>query len=349
MAEVIERPIFAEGEILRAEDLNGVIDRGRERDARHARQAHRWGIVLGLKLSPGSSGSSGFEVLLGPGVAVDIRGREIVVPTEVPLSPDAFNVSGGEDDWFPVFVVGVDEQVTASSGFDSCGGLAGRRTRERYEIEFGRPQEALDWEDQPEPEVDEGPDLPAGQSAVRVLLGFVQWKNNNFTAVRDDSPANVRRRYAGVRGGAFESPDGSVLALVGDRDTEALSFQVTGGTSPILRLDRKGNLFIQGTLNSALKGDVKISSGIASDGVKLPLPAGVNEADVGEKLAVHVFVRPIVDTMLVPTECEVDEQRRVRCRVRDLRETMPAGTLSLDQPRSCPVLYMLAVTPKGTS
>ena len=111
-----------------------------------------------------------------------------------------------------------------------------------------------------------------------MLLGFVQWKSTNFTAVQDESPANVRRRYAGVRGGAFESPDGSVLALVGDRTTEALSFQVKGGTTPILRLDRTGNLTIQGTLNSALKGDVKISSGIASDGVTASLAARVRRA-----------------------------------------------------------------------
>jgi hypothetical protein len=346
MTDAIERPLCAAGEILRAEDLNGALDRGRERDARHARQAHRWGIVVGLQLK-GSPGAAGFEVELQPGVAVDVRGREIVVPAADALSPEAFNVSGGEEDWFPVFLVGVDEEVTASTGFDSCGGLAGRRTRERYEIEFGRPQEALDWEEQTAPEVDEGPDLPAGQQAARVLLGFVQWKKSNFVAVRDDSPADVRRRYAGVRGGAFESPDAAVLALVGDRETEALSFQLKDATNPILRLDRKGNLFIQGTLNSALKGDVKIASGIASDGAMLPLPAGVKEEDV-DKLAVHVFVRPLTQGTLVAEQCEVDDQRRVRCRVRDL-VVASTGDVTAEPPKSWPVEYLLAVAAKGTS
>jgi hypothetical protein len=348
MADVIERPLFTEGDILRSEDLNAAADQSRARDARHARQAHRWGIVVGLDLV-GSSGPGGFEITLTPGVARDIRGREIVVPNGSVLSPDAFNVSGGEEDWFPVFLVGVDEVVTAGSAFGACGGVRGRRALERYEIEYGRPQEAIDWDQQNAPDVDEGPDASPGQSAPRVLLGFVQSKNDNFSAVKDASPTNIRRRYAGVRGGAFESPNGTVVALVGDTEKEAISVRADGGSNPILTLDRKGNLSIQGTLQSALKGDVKVSSGVASDGVKLPLPAGVKESDVGTKLSLHVFVRPFVDMMLVPVECTVDDQRRVRCRVRELKDQGLGNPPTLDSAQAWPVDYLLFVGPKGTS
>jgi hypothetical protein len=266
------------------------------------------------------------------------------------LSPDDFNVSGGEEDWFPVFLVGVEEVVAGGASLGACGGAGGRRTREAYEIEYGRPQEAIDWERQEVADVDEGPDVPPGQNAPRVLLGFVQWKSSNFAAVKDNSPADVRRRYAGVRGGAFESPDSSILALVGDTPKEALSFSVDGGSNPILLLDRQGNLSIQGTLNSALRGDVKVSSGSASDGVKLPLPAGVKETDVGKKLALHVFLRPIVvpGTILVAAECAVDDQRRVRCRVRELTGAPGANAKWGVSDTTWPVDYLLVVGPKGT-
>ena len=352
MSDVIERPLFTEGETLRAEDLNAAGDQARARDARHARQAHRWGIVVGLQLE-GSAGLGGFEVRLKPGVARDVRGREIVVPKEEVLSPNAFNVGGKEDDWFPVFLVGIDEVVSSNVVFGSCGSVAGRRAREAYEIEYGRPQEAIDWEIQDQPDVGDGPELPATGTASRVLLGFVQWKNNNFAAAKDSSPGNVRPRHAGLRGGSIESPDGSVLGLLGDTEKEALSFHVGGSNTPIFSLDRQGNLSIQGTLNSALKGDIKVSSGVASDGVKLPLPAGVNESDVGSKLSLHIFVRPAVASgrMLVTAECAVDDQRRVRCRVLELDATATgAGTAAkwLDGPKSWPADYLLVAGPKGT-
>lgn len=349
MAEVIERPLFAEGEILRAEDLNATIDQSRARDARHSRQAHRWGIVIGLELV-GNSSSGGFEINLRGGVARDIRGREIVVPADEVLSPDDFHVTGGEKDWFPVFLLGVDE-IASGTSLGVCGDIAGRRTRERYEVQFGRPQEAIDWEEQDEPEVDEGPDLPTGGTAARVLLGFVQWDSNknNFTAVEAFSPAGIKRRYAGVRGGAFESPDGKILALVAGAEKDAIAVHVDGGSNPVFRLDRQGNLSIQGTLESALKGDVKVSSGVASDGVKLPLPSGVKEEDVGKKLALHIFLRPLIEMALIPVECSVDDQRRLRCQVREVFDTVAPPNLQWKTARTWPAEYLVVVGPKGAT
>jgi hypothetical protein len=351
MADPIARPVFSDGEILRADDLNTTIDLARARDARHARQAHRWGIVSGLELS-GADQSGGFEVTMAAGVARDVRGREIVVAGAHVLSPDSFNVTGAEDDWFPVFLVGVDQPAIGGKRLGACAGAGGRRTLEDFEIEFGRPQEALDWEAQDAPDVDEGPDTPAGQFAARVLLGFVQWKNGNFAAVNDASPAGVRRRLAGVRGGSMESIDGTVLARVGDSAQEALAFSIEGGP-PILQLDRKGNLFIQGSLQAALSGDVKVSSGVATNGSKLPLPEGVAEADVGNKVTAHAFLRPRVDGLFLTIECGVDDARRVRCRVTPIvANTTAVPGVKLAEIKDevlAEVDYLLVVAAKGKS
>jgi hypothetical protein len=349
MGDPIERPFFADGETLEADDLNATVDVARARDARHARQAHRWGIISGLSFS-GADTPAGFEVTLGTGTARDIRGRELVVSEPRVLSPDAFNVGGGGDtDWYPVFIIGVESDSTGSQALGRCSANPGVRRREDVEIEFGRPQEAINWEDQPVAEVEVGPDTPSGQSAARVLVGFVQWNTNQgtFTAAKEFSPT-VRRRGAGARGGAFESIDGSVLGRFGDAENEAFAL-VVDGKPPLLSVDRKGNLTIQGTLSSALKSDVKVSSGIATDGTKLPLPDGVAEADVGTRVTVHVFLRPLVtEVPSLPTECRVDEFRRVRCVAWSLKAPT-AGTATWDAPAEARVEYLLIAAPKGPS
>ncbi|MGA9159632.1 MAG: hypothetical protein WB297_02035 [Actinomycetota bacterium] len=43
------------------------------------RTLHGWGVVTGLEVVPGDSGS---EIVIGPALAIDGWGREIVVPTE---------------------------------------------------------------------------------------------------------------------------------------------------------------------------------------------------------------------------------------------------------------------------
>jgi len=316
MGNLIERPIFDDGAVLEAADLNSTIDLARDRDARHARQSHRWGIVTGLELV-GTNGQAGLELTLKPGVARDSRGREIVVSQEQPISSDSVSISPAPTDWAPVFLIGLDADVDGTSNLGQCTTAGANRKREDFSIVFGMPQDANGWEDaQPSPQIDEGPDNPMGQEAPRVLLGFVQYDGTHFTAVKDFAPDGTRRRNAGVRGGVFESTDGQVVTRFGEPDADALSISVDGAP-PILTVDRKGNLTIQGTLQSAIKGDVKVSSGIATDGTKLPLPAGVAETDVGTHVTVHVFLRPVIDPVVlaVPVECAVDGERRVRCQI----------------------------------
>ncbi len=52
MANRIERPVFYEGQILGASDLEAVGDYSRNQQARHNRYLHTWGIAKGLTLDP---------------------------------------------------------------------------------------------------------------------------------------------------------------------------------------------------------------------------------------------------------------------------------------------------------
>ncbi len=355
MADTIERTVFSEGEILRAQDLNAAFEQGRGRDARHARQEHRWGIVQGLELR-GAAGPMGFDVTLTAGVARDSRGREILVPRDERLTPDAFNVTGDKEAWFPVFLVGLDEAASTPGMGGACGGGARQGMRETYELQIGRAQEVDTWEsDQTEPEVDEGPDAPQGQEQPRVLVGFVQWDTDqgNFKAVSAKTPSGARARRAGLRGNAIESADARVLMLLGDSEDEALSIQ-QGKKEPLLKLESSGDLWIKGALKSVVKQGVQVSSGIATDGTRLPLPVGMSESDAAA-LNVNVFVQALASSVpQLVVECGVDAQRRVRCLVRPFtgaldQSTNKYGPGGLDVPRPWSVSYLVVVSPKGGS
>jgi hypothetical protein len=72
-----------------------------------------------------------------------------------------------------------------------------------------------------------------------------------------------------------------------------------------------------------LAGSVRIQSGTATDGVRLPLPPSVTEAAVtAGDVTLHVSVTPryafdpsAPDTIHAVARCEVDDDRVVRCRL----------------------------------
>ena len=113
------------------------------------------------------------------------------------------------------------------------------------------------------------------------------------------------------------------------------------------------------TAVSIKSGTVLIQSGIATDGVILPLPPGVTAEQVGPgKLALHIQVNPFVteqaipdDAALIaaiPLECVVDQNRRVRCRVRLLFIKVPSGSLqSVDTAGACRYTIMAAAPATG--
>src|SRR4051812_1195167 len=99
MADLIERPIFYEGQILAPDDLGGSLEDARDQLARHERYLHLWGIATGLELvtepKTTAEGDSYKAVTVNPGAAIDPSGREIVVPTAQPLGEGLFDLING--------------------------------------------------------------------------------------------------------------------------------------------------------------------------------------------------------------------------------------------------------------
>jgi hypothetical protein len=375
----IERPIFAEGEILRAQELNTAIDQARLRDARHSRHQHRWGIVQGLNLR-----AAGGLLTIEPGVAIDFRGREILVPQARDISPQAFPFNGmaKEEDLYPVFLIATDEELTPDAFVGRCGGSTGQSKRDSYELLIQRYREAKDWEMPQEPLlVTEGPDSIPGQSdPPRVLLGFVKWDvvNERFSdnVVLDD--ILYPRRFAGPRGNVWESQAANVHVSLGPTPTGAqdvLSLHMFKAGKPqrLARVDQDGNLYIVGKLILEKSGQpttptdptppstpttgpsVLIKTGVANDGTKLPLPGTLTEDQIGNLGTFHLytFVRPVATggpQGSVVIECSVDENRVVHCLVRDVDEvTLPNTShklLVLKEPRASEVEYLVIANPK---
>ncbi|WP_043622480.1 hypothetical protein [Nonomuraea candida] len=337
------RPAFHEGQVLAAADLAATVEHARAAAARHARYLHDWGIAEGLGLTTESrtdpvTGARYVEVTLAPGLAIDGTGREIVVDAPVVLSEADFaEVNGAERTTqpFPVFLTAVD-RPQAATGPGSCSGAAGAtRVAETYQILFGRLGDERLVADQRPPGAG-GP--PAGPPARwLVLLGFVQWTDGHFTGA-PPSARGVSPRYAGVRADTVAARSGTLslrtqtavqegrpaLVLSGE-DPPSLVFglyQGNGSVSPLMTVAGNGNLTIAGSLSGRVSaGSVLAASGTATDGMLLPLPAGVAPEEVADgRVALHVYVTPRVPPFAaglgVPAEATVDGERRVRCRMR---------------------------------
>ena len=82
----MRRPHFFFGKQLTAEDFALEQDYFREKLKQHNRTLHGFGIVSGLRVS-----SRRGEIVIGPGMALDCEGHEIVVETEqsIPLLKEA--------------------------------------------------------------------------------------------------------------------------------------------------------------------------------------------------------------------------------------------------------------------
>jgi hypothetical protein len=81
-----ERPGFFDGQLLAASDLQGLGAYGSELRWLHNRSLHQPGIGNGFATS-GAKGER--EVVVGPGYAIDARGREIVLTTSERLAVPA--------------------------------------------------------------------------------------------------------------------------------------------------------------------------------------------------------------------------------------------------------------------
>lgn len=376
MATTVTRPTFFEGEILPASDLVATVNYPRAQMARHQRNLHIWGVASGLNLvAPTVPGG---PPTLKAGVATDGTGREVVVPADVLLSSADFlsQVASTNDPTtlYPVFLNGLDvPQTSTSTMTGSCNTSQPTATQETYAISYGAPGSELDAASQTPPGVTDPPS--DGVTTVwKILVGFVLWDpiKGQFSDVANYNPTNqVGIQSVGVNASEIVSGSGSVLIAThpagfsGANPVMALQMHeaksgpqlvfgqlnATGAVaSPLLTVTSTGDLIAAGQISGAVKpGSVQVQSGIAFDGMILPLPVGINPADVGAgKVTVHTHVSvhyesvsPAGLVVTFPLECRVDTStRRVHCRVVDITAGPPFLNVL---PAWCDYLVIVAV------
>jgi hypothetical protein len=387
MADPISRPVFYEGQILAAADLQAGVDHAAGQQARHERYLHLWGIAAGLPLNkvPRTTAAPAsvpyVEVMVKAGVAIDGHGREIVVPNDTSLSENDFdqsNVAVGAQstDWFPVFLIGIDQAGTVSSSrLPSCSSGQASQTVESFLLGFGHPGDAAGLDTQTAEAIADGP----GSGGWKVLLGFVQW-NGSIRKFHDVGLADqgISPRYAGVqadevsaRGGELvlrSAPRGlaglPAIAInppdPGGKGTGELQFgaqDATGTVQPVFRVTAKGDVIASGNIQgAAAPGSVQVQSGTVTDGIVLPLPPGVPEDMVAPgKGTLHVLLTPRLGGMppsspsdrwlSTSLECFLDNNRRVHCLVRWTDITTPAN--SKDLPGLCDYILHVSVPASG--
>ena len=133
-----------------------------------------------------------------------------------------------------------------------------------------------------------------------------------------------------------------------------------GIVTPVLTVKSNGDIITPGTVQSkSSSGTVYVQSGLATDGVVLPLPTGVKAEDVApDKGTLHVQVSMRLEGLVppaapagtnwapVPIECSVDADRRVRCQVRWVR--IPAAAPNfVDLPGVCNYVLMVGIPATG--
>jgi hypothetical protein len=342
MPELVSRPTFYEGQILAPEDLNGTLDYTRVGLAQHERYLHTPGIATGLELVPEArvtpaEGLPFVAVTCTPGIAVDLTGRQIVVPGPQPLNEGLFGLLNPDADlaeWFPVFLVGLDEEAPpAASLGGACDTTASSRVSEAFEITFGRVGEEQLLADEKPPGVGEGPGGAAGERRAKVLLGFVRWDDSISKIVEvSPRPEDTGPTYAGVaadmvqaRGGELTlrarraTESGKPAVVVTEQDGGQLRFglqDAAGRVKPVFRVTSAGDVIADGKVRGELPSGVHVESGIATDGVVLPLPKEIKPEQVERgQVVVHVHVTPRFDDLAgfnIPLVCTA-EDRRVHC------------------------------------
>jgi hypothetical protein len=376
------RPVFSEGQILAGADLTRIVDYASEAQARHERTLHTWGITQGLELQaePDSQpgGPTFVRITLAAGAAIDGSGQQIVVPTPVPLDEGAFEringttvTSANRNDWFPVLLSHLEQDAPAEGiAPTSCSQqAAATRVVEGFEVSFGRAGDELELDDQQVPAIDEGPGR-TGTNPWRVLLGFVRWNPDigQFSDV-GETANGISVRYAGAMADEVAARSGRVevrtrvaavlgtpAAVIDEQDGGRLYFGLhdgAGNVSKLLTVTGQGDVKAEGTISGLLtSGSVMIQSGLATDGMVLPLPEGTTEEQVQKGQVVLHFtaithVPPSASggkRFWIPKECSVDADRRVHCVVTWFDA---AAANPVDRPATCDYVVLAAAASKG--
>ena len=86
----VDRPAFAEGQVLSARELELVVEYARSALEQHDRYAHTSGVVDGMVLQtqPASGGpGTPVAIVVSPGLAVDQQYRQIEIVTQMTHCP----------------------------------------------------------------------------------------------------------------------------------------------------------------------------------------------------------------------------------------------------------------------
>ncbi len=312
------RPTFNEGQILGAADLNAQVNYDRLAAALHERTEHIWGVAQGLVLTPtpNTTGSVPYvDIDLSPGRAVDQLGRALVVTSPLRLQVSDFTdhiANRDKTKFYPVFIQAVDIAQVGDTQPGKCNVSLTTRFEESVQVSFGNPGSELTLLDQTLPTVADGLDTANVPGLdPRVLVGWVQFdkdiNSGQFIAVNTSTANNTTVHYVGVvasdvvAGGGVLTlhtrPDGQrfVLSIVEDSTGGAtLAFGKQDGSNPVVptfRVNEKGDINYDGTLTPAPIAKTLAESGYAFDGVKLPLPASVDDSD--DKIRIHILVTPV--------------------------------------------------------
>lgn len=348
------RPAFSEGQILGANDLNAHVTYDRLGAVMHERTEHLWGVAAGLELAAiqkvTASGERYVDVQLMPGRAVDRLGRVIVLTEAREIEPSLFTdqiatPSAGE--LYPVYIQAIDRPRSAGTRPGACATAQPALIEEGLQISFDRPGSEIAILDQEAAPVADG--LGAPSLFDKVLVGWVRWipaPTSRFAGV--ETSADGRGiRHVGVVASEVVAPGGRLglrtraggarFALTLAENSSGgceLRFGKQDGNNPVssaFSVDEAGNVRYSGTLSPLPAAQVLAESGVASDGVRLPLPAGVSEEQVGQgRVRIHALVSPLpalpreivfetgAKALALPlvVRCLVDEGRRVRCQIR---------------------------------
>lgn len=355
----LTRPAFYEGQILGSDDLDRTVQYAREQNARHERYLHTWGLAEGLELKEQNG-----EWFLTPGFAIDSTGAPIVVAEPILFNKgqvfdDSLPSEKDDGKWIPAFVFRHESEAESDTLLQRCGESAPSRIHENAMLVFR--SFVGEWDDQDTVSISEGPSTDADPGRV-VLIGFVKWNKTDdprgtITEFRRRDDDGNGPRYAGAsaddviaRGGElalWSRPPakqvGSPALLLGDHrpedspDRKAMRLGVDnneGKINELLTVDPQGNLFVKGNISAEgvvkgklTKGEVSIESGIAGDGMTLPLPPEITYQQVESGAVVlHTSVTPNLDRLVDPSitdehvpvavECSVDEQLLVRCLIK---------------------------------
>jgi len=388
MAEQPRRPSFRDGQTLAAADLELIVDSARNRAARDSRARSTPGIALGCRLRQENLPMSyngrtvvTRQITVAAGVVLDGNGRQLVLAADQPLPPEQFRddvgtpdidpTAGAPDTSYPYPVLlTADEHDGPVAAFLSQGcGSDGTPPPvvEDVRIRIGRRGEHTTLAAQRV--LGPGDDL-TDASPWRVLLGFVRYHAGlrRWVEVLDELEG-VRVHRIGARAGEVVSAEDRLLLRVGEPAVPgqpALVLETAGGgrmrfgwttaedgVDDVLSVTTGGAVTIRGTIDPGLVvGSVRMQSGIATDGMPLPLPPGVSPADVRDgKVVLHIQVTPRfppagADAFVI-ARCDVDAQRVVRVQLRRLTLSPAPPTLTAVASSCTYVVAAAVVTPPG--